>query len=83
MAMSKTAELVATPPQVSQEEMRLVEIQNRRRAAEQNFNRAFSDMTNQRMMLQKSINTMEQRKREFHSAQEEESAELMRLGLKR
>jgi hypothetical protein len=79
-AKTETAEM---PPQKSQDEMRLEEIRQRRRVAEQNFNRAFSDMANQRMMLQKSINAMEAAKRAFHSAEEEESSELMRLDLKR
>ena len=80
--LTKT-ETVETPPQVNQDETRLEEIRQRRRVAEHNFNHAFSNMVSHRMMLQKSINAMEQRKREFHSAQEEESAELMRLGLRR
>lgn len=83
MCFSKTVEAETVEPQVSQDETRLEEIRQRRRVAEHNFNHAFSNMVSHRMMLQKSINAMEQRKREFHSAQEEESAELMRLGLRR
>jgi hypothetical protein len=61
----------------------LEQIRKQRRVAEANFNDACTDVTRHRIMLQKSINTMEKAKRAFHSAEEEESAELMRQGLKR
>jgi hypothetical protein len=77
------AETVETPPQVNQDETRLEATRQRRRDAEQNFNRAFNDVTRHRMLLQKSINAMEKAKREFHAAEEAEAGELMRLGLKR
>jgi hypothetical protein len=80
MWFSKTVEAIEAPQEVSASE-RLEQIRERRRAAEQSFNAAFSDVIRHRMMLQKSINAMEQRKREFHKAEEAEAAELQRQNL--
>jgi hypothetical protein len=76
----KAVETVEVAPQVSPAE-RLEQIRERRRAAEQNFNRAFRDVANHRAMLAKSIARMEAAKRVFHFSEEEESTELMRQGL--
>jgi hypothetical protein len=82
MPLKKTAEVVEMPQEVGASEL-LEQLRERRRAAEHNFNRAFSDVANHRTMLQKSINAMEKTKREFHVAEEAEANELMRQGLKR
>jgi hypothetical protein len=81
MAMSKTTELVEAPP-VTPSEF-LEQIRERRRIAERDFNEKFADVTRHRMLLQRSINTMEAAKHEFHIAQETEAAELLRLGFKK
>jgi hypothetical protein len=79
----KTETTEIQPPQAVPDGTRLEEIRQRRRVAEAAFNDAYADVTRHRIMLQKTINTMEKAKRAFHSAEEEESAELMRQGLKR
>jgi hypothetical protein len=79
LAKSETAE----SPQVNQDETRLLEIRNRRRIAEVNFNDACVNVSKHREVLARANGAMEKARREFHRAEEEESSELMRLGLKR
>lgn len=82
MSFEKTREVLETQ-QVNQDETRLLEIRNRRRIAEVNFNDACVSVSKHREVLARANGAMEKARREFHRAEEEESSELMRLGLKR
>jgi hypothetical protein len=78
---SRTVEVVE-PTRVT-DEMRLVEIQDRRRVADHAFRGKCEEVARQRAMLFASIRAMETARREFYAAQETEADELMRLGLRK
>jgi hypothetical protein len=78
----KAGETVETAPPVTGE-TRLEQIRKQRRVAEANFNDAYANVSRHREMLARANGAMEKAKREFHAAEEEESSELMRLGLKK
>jgi hypothetical protein len=79
--LTKTETVETTPPVA--DETRLAEIQQRRRIAEAAFNNACVNVSKHRELLARANSSMEKARRAFHAAEEEEAAELMRVGLRR